>query len=176
MAKQMLTKAGHPKGFTIEAFVSERGYYMKPFELVQAQLKKIGVGLKITMVDHATYHSMIRKDANHLVFYNVWRQDPDVWLTRFFHSTSEVVSGKSPDTNFSHSTAVDKIIEEARFETNPEKQEALWKQAQIELMKNVEVSSFCLLKLTCARLSSVDWDILSKQVWHCILKSLRKQE
>lgn len=156
-AKQLLAKAGYPKGVNIEAYVSERGYYMKPMELIQAQLKKTGIDLKINMVDHATYHSMIRKDANHLVIYNAWRQNADVYLTRFFHSSSEVVSGKSPDTNFSHSTMVDKLIEDARFESNVAKQEALWKETQIILMKNVEVSSFCLLLLTCARSDTVDW-------------------
>lgn len=156
-AKALLAKAGYPKGFNLEAYSSERGYYIKPFQLIQAQMKKIGVNLKINLVDHAAYHSLIRKDANHLVFYNAWRANPDVYLTRFFHSSSEVMSGKSPDTNFSHSNMIDELIENARFEGNLVKQVNLWKTAQITLLRNAEMSAFCILKLTCARLGSVDW-------------------
>jgi len=157
MAKKLLENAGHPNGFTLEVYSSERGYYRNPFQYVQAQLRKIGVDLKINLVDHSSYHSMIRKDANHLVFYNAWRPNPDVYLTRFFHSASEVVSGKSPDTNFSHSDEIDDLIEKARFEGDPEKQEAIWKEAQLVLLKNVDCSVFCILRLTCARSDSLDW-------------------
>lgn len=156
-AKELLTKAGHPAGMTLEVYSSERRYYLNPFQYVQAQLRKIGVDLKINVVDHSSYHSMIRKDANHLVFYNAWRPNPDVYLTRFFHSASIVVTGASPDTNFSHTNEIDDIIEQARFEEDLDKQVDLWKKAQMSLLKNVDSSVFCILRLTCARSESVDW-------------------
>ncbi|UCE75373.1 MAG: hypothetical protein JSV56_06650, partial [Methanomassiliicoccales archaeon] len=156
-AKDLLAKAGYPNGFKLEVYSSQRAYYLKPFEIVQAQLRKIGIDLKIKVVDHAAYHSLIRKDANPLVFYNAWRGSADIYLTNFFHSTSRVVVGKSPNTNFAHSEMVDKLIEKARFESDPKKQEVLWKEAHIELAKNVCFSTFCLIQLTDARSVSLDW-------------------
>lgn len=156
-ARELLADAGYPEGLTLEVYSSERAYYLKPFELVQAQLRNVGIDLKITVVDHSTYHSMIRKDANHMVFYNVWRPSPDVYLTRFFHSFSEVVYGESPDTNFSRSELVDELIEEARYELDPSRQEELWKETQIALARNAAISAFGILQLTCARVASMDW-------------------
>lgn len=156
-AKALLKEAGYEEGLTLEAYTSQRAYYLKAFTLVQESLRQIGVDLQLTTVDHSTYHSLIRQDANHLVFYNVWRPTPDIFLTRFHHSSAEVVSGTSPDTNFSHSDMVDELIEEARYEINPARQEELWKEAQITLARNVMTSVFCLLRLTCARLDVVDW-------------------
>jgi peptide/nickel transport system substrate-binding protein len=156
-AKAILKEAGYENGLALEAYTSQRAYYLKPFTLVQESLRQIGVQLKITTVDHATYHNLIRQDANHLVFYNVWRPTPDIYLTRFYHSASEVVEGTSPDTNFSHSDMVDELIEKARYELNGEEQERLWKEAQIALARNVMTSAFCILRLTCARLDVLDW-------------------
>ena len=66
-AKQLLSEAGYPKGVDLNVYSSERGYYLQPYQIFQAQLRKIGINLKINKVDHATYHSMIRKDANQCV-------------------------------------------------------------------------------------------------------------
>ena len=100
---------------------------------------------------------MIRKDANHFVLYNCWRPNADVYLTRFYHSNSEVVTGEKPDTNFSHKLNIDDLIEKARFETDANKQEALWKEAQVSILKDVASSTFCINRLTCARTDAFDW-------------------
>jgi peptide/nickel transport system substrate-binding protein len=91
----------------------------------------------------------------------------DVFLTRFYHSASEVVKGKKPDTNFSHYGAVDangdgktdsidQLIEQARLELDASKQEALWKQAQIQLLKDVVVVPIIRLKYSFPQKSYVD--------------------
>jgi peptide/nickel transport system substrate-binding protein len=156
-AKQLLTEAGYPNGVELNVYSSEMGYYLQPYQIFQAQLRKAGINLKVNKVDHATYHSMIRKDANHIVLYNCWRPNADVYLTRFYHSASAVVTGKKPDTNFSHKEDIDQLIEQARFETDSKKQEALWKQAQLSILKDVASSTFCINRLTCARTDAFDW-------------------
>ena len=62
-------------------------------------------------------HEQIRKDVNPLVIYVAYRPNADVYLTNFFLSDSIVVTGKSPITNFSHYSAIDELIEQARAET-----------------------------------------------------------
>ncbi|MFX0198675.1 MAG: ABC transporter substrate-binding protein [Candidatus Hodarchaeota archaeon] len=157
-AKKLLASAGYPKGgINLEVYASERKYYVQPYQVVQAALKKIGINLKINVVDHASYHSLIRKDANSLVFYNVHRATADMLLSHFYHSSAEVVSGKSPITNFSHVNNVDELIEKARYETNAEKQIKLWKEIQLNLYRNAVTSAFCLIRMTTARSESIHY-------------------
>ena len=106
-AKALLKEAGKSDlGF--EVIISELATsYRKPLVALQAQLKKSGIDMKLKVVDHSSFHSLIRKDASPLVYYACWRPNSDVFLTRFYHSASEVVKGKKPDTGFSHYGAVD---------------------------------------------------------------------
>lgn len=157
-AKQLLADAGMPEGFTIEATISELATsYRKPMVAIQGQVKRAGINMKLKVVDHSSFHSLIREDASPLVYYACWRPNVDVFLTRFFHSASEVVSGEKPDTNFSHYGAVDAdgdgnvdsidaLIETARWELDADKQSALWKKAQVQLLENAAVVPMIRLK------------------------------
>lgn len=168
MAKKLLAEAGFPNGLKTEAIVSEmESSYKKPMIAIQAQLKKAGIDMALKVVDHASFHSLIRKDASPLVYYACWRPDVDVYLTRFYHSDSVVGSGQKPDTNFSHYGAVDaagtgkvdnidELIEKARWELNAVKQIALWKEAQIKILKDVAAVPIIRLKYAFPMKSYVD--------------------
>ena len=73
------------------------------------------------------------------MIYEAWRPNTDVFLSRFFHSDSIVLSGKNPDTNFSHYRGIDTLILLARKEMNPIKQEKLWEYAQVKLLEDMVV-------------------------------------
>ena len=49
------------------------------------------------------------------------------------------MSGKNPDTNFSHYRAIDALILMAREEMNPHKQEKLWEYAQVKMLEDMIV-------------------------------------
>ncbi len=167
-AKKLLAEAGFPNGLKTEAIVSEmESSYKKPMIAIQAQLKKAGIDMALKVVDHASFHSLIRKDASPLVYYACWRPDVDVFLTRFYHSDSVVGTGKKPDTNFSHYGAVDaagtgkvdnidELIEKARWELDAVKQIALWKEAQIKILKDVAAVPIIRLKYAFPMKSYVD--------------------
>jgi peptide/nickel transport system substrate-binding protein len=135
------------------------------------------------VVDHPSFHTLIRKDASPLVYYACWRPNVDVFLTRFFHSNSVVVTGKKPDTNFSHFgtvdangdgkiDSIDSLIESARWELNKDKQIALWKKAQIKLLKDVAAIPIIRLKYVFPMKSNVElghplifsWQTYSPQI------------
>jgi peptide/nickel transport system substrate-binding protein len=182
-AKALLKEAG-VSDLSFEVIISELATsYRKPLVALQAQVKKAGIDMKLKVVDHSSFHSLIRQDASPLVYYACWRPNSDVFLTRFYHSASEVVKGAKPDTNFSHYGAVDadgdgkvdtidEVIEAARFELNGEKQVALWKEAQLELLKNVAVVPMIRLKYAFPMKSYVDlghplefsWQTYSPQI------------
>jgi peptide/nickel transport system substrate-binding protein len=150
-ARALLAQAGYPDGFALSAYITERASYRKPFENIQAQLARVGIQLEIKVTDHASFHSLIRKDVNPLVHYEAWRPSADSFLTRFYHSESIVVTGKKPDTNFSHVTAADGLIEAARVALDPNVQVALWKDAQEVILREVAALPFYVLKFVFAR-------------------------
>lgn len=167
-AKELLAEAGYPDGIQFEAIVSEMdSSYRKPMVALQAQVKKAGIDMQVKVVDHASFHTMVRKDASPVVYYACWRPNSDVYLTRFFHSDSSVVNGKSPDTNFSHYgtvdankdgkvDSIDALIEKARWELDAAKQNELWKKAQIQVLEDAAVLPVIRLKYDFPMKSYVD--------------------
>ncbi len=133
-ARELLAEAGYADGFSLEVNSSELEAYRRVYESMQAQLAAVGIDLAVNIVDHASMHSLIRDDANPIVVYVAFRPNADVYLTRFYLSDSIVVTGASPDTNFSHYDAIDDLILEARFETDPERQIELWQEAQVQIL------------------------------------------
>jgi peptide/nickel transport system substrate-binding protein len=136
-AKELLEEAGYGDGFSLEMVSSERESYLKNYESMQAQLAELDIDIQINVVDHSSMHSMIREDVNPIVIYVAWRPNADVYLTRFYHSDSIVVTGAKPDTNFSHYEEIDDLIEGARGELDPEKQIEMWKDAQIRILTDM---------------------------------------
>jgi peptide/nickel transport system substrate-binding protein len=140
-AKQLLAEAGHPDGFMMSMNISNSNIYLPPVQVVQEQWKKIGVQLDLNVVDHPTYHKLIRKDVNPVVIYGAYRYPltGNIYLTQFYHSES-IVGKPTAVINFSHYgealPGVDKYIDDARFELDVDKQKALWKQAQQQIKKD----------------------------------------
>ncbi len=156
-AKKLLTEAGFPNGIKTEVIISEMASsYQKPMVAIQAQVKKAGIDMALKVVDHSSFHSLIREDASPIVYYAAWRPNVDVYLTRFYHSDSVVKTGKKPDTNFSHYGGIDDLIEKARWELDANKQMAFWKEAQIKLLQDVALVPIIRLKYAYPMKSNVD--------------------
>jgi len=156
-AKKLLAQAGYPDGFTLELTVSKKRIYRKFYEIMRTQLNKVGIKCRLKIVTHSAMHEAIRKDLNPIIVYISWRPNADVYLTSFFHSKAIVVSGSKPDTNFSHYTKIDNLIETARLEISPEKQIKLWKQAQVRILSDVAAYPLYLTKQCYARQSNLDF-------------------
>jgi peptide/nickel transport system substrate-binding protein len=156
-ARALLAEAGQKDGFTLRLVTSERGHYLTNYESLRDQLAAIGVVIELEVVDHREMHNRIRADENAIVIYVAWRPNADVFLTRFFHSDSTVVSGTSPDTNFSHYGAIDTLIETARSARNPADQVRIWKQAQVKLLSDAVAYPLHYVNLVYARRKNVDY-------------------
>jgi peptide/nickel transport system substrate-binding protein len=136
-AKALLKEAGYPDGLTVKTIHTTLTGMETFIEAIQAELKKIGVNLDIQLVEHATYHAQIRKDLSPLVHYQAARFPvADVYLTQFYDSASTVGAPKAV-TNFSHCNVADDEIRAARVETDPAKQNELWKTAQEKIIQAV---------------------------------------
>jgi len=136
-AKQLLTDAGYPNGVTITVIQTSLPTMLNTMQIVQAQLKKVGIDWQLEVVDHPTFHAQIRKDLSMAVIYSAARLPvADVYLTQFFHSRS-IVGTPTAVTNFSHCGIADQEIDGARQTTDLAKQKALWKEAQDKLTREV---------------------------------------
>jgi peptide/nickel transport system substrate-binding protein len=156
-ARALLAEAGHPDGFALKLVSSERGHYLTNYESLRDQLAEIGIKIELEVVAHREMHKRIRADENAIVIYVAWRPNADVFLTRFFHSESAVVTGASPDTNFSHYDGIDSLIEAARGAHNPTDQVRIWKQAQVKLLADAAAYPLHYVNLVYARRKIVDY-------------------
>jgi peptide/nickel transport system substrate-binding protein len=162
-AKKLLAEAGYPEGFDFEETITERASYRRSTENLQAQWKRIGVNVKLNVVDHPTYHSKIRQAVNPVTMYICMRPNADIFLSWFFHSDAIVVTGKKPVTNFSHYKGLDELIEKARTATGAE-QDKLWREAQFKLLDEGINYPMYVLKFVFARNDRVDWGFEQKAV------------
>ena len=136
-AKALLAEAGYPDGVTVKTIHTTLPGMLATIEAIQAQLKKSGINLEITPVEHATFHQQIRQDLSQLTHYSAARFPvADVYLTQFFDSNS-IVGTEGAITNFSHCNVADEEIRAARVEQDMAKQKALWKEAQRKIVEAV---------------------------------------
>ena len=136
-AKALLAEAGYKDGVTVKMVMTQEPNSLALMQVVQAQLRRVGINVDMNVVEHATYHQMIRQDLSPMSFYAAARFPvADVYLTQFFHSRS-IVKGPNAVTNFSHCNAADAEIDAARTEVDPAKQAADWKAAQQKIVAQV---------------------------------------
>lgn len=156
-ARELLAEAGYADGFSFDVVSSEMRAYRAPYESLQAQLAQVGITMNVQVVDHASMHSQIRLNTNPIVLYVAYRPNADAYLTRFFHSDSIVGVGASPDTNFTHYDQIDDLIEEARAETDADRQIELWRDAQIQIMEDMVSHTLLYQNQVYARSAAVDY-------------------
>lgn len=156
-AKELLAEAGYEDGFSLDLVTSEMPAYRQQYEVLQAELSEIGIDLNLEVVDHATMHSQIREGVNPITIYVAFRPNADVYLTQFFLSSSTVVTGENPITNFSAYAAIDDLILDSRAETDAEAQEALWKEANAQINTDVAAVALQYGNQVYARTAAVDY-------------------
>ncbi len=156
-AKELLSEAGYPDGFSLDLVSSEKRLYRSLYGVLRKELAQIGVICNIEVVSHSAMHKEIRKNPKPIVIYGAWRPNADAYLTRFFHSDSTIVTGARPDTNFSNVNSIDALIEGARLEIYPEKQINLWIQSQIKILNDMVAFPIMYTKQLYLRKSYVDY-------------------
>lgn len=136
-AKSLLKEAGHPNGVTVPIVQTQYPDMLNLMQVVQAQLQRAGIRLDFQLVEHSSFHQMIRQDRSPIVMYSAARFPvADVYLTQFFASQS-IVGTPTAVTNFSHFKGADAEIAAARTEPDDTKQVALWEEAQRKVIREV---------------------------------------
>lgn len=120
-AKALLAEAGYPNGFDVVFSMQGSDVYMKPAQVVQDQLRKIGINVTFDKMERAAYLEDVgdkRKFVASLRMINATVRDADSVLTRRFHSS--MLGGGNNYSGYSN-PEVDSLIEEARKASDREK-------------------------------------------------------
>src|SRR3546814_2767077 len=88
-AKRLLSEAGHPNGFEADLYVTSTYDFLRtPAEIIQAQLGRVGIRLRITAADWSVYlPTMFQKQYSLSILGTSGQSDPDDFLYGNFHTS-----------------------------------------------------------------------------------------
>lgn len=134
-AKELLAEAGYEDGFDTTIWTNDEDERMDTAVAVQSQLSEIDIDVEIEEMEWGAY---LEETANgeHDMFVLGWEAvtaDADYGMYPLFHSSQH---GDPGNRSFLDNEEVDEILEEARRETDEDKREELYSEAQ-ELLVDV---------------------------------------
>lgn len=132
-SKSLLKEAGLSEGFKTSIVTDDRKERINLAEVIQSQLKGIGVEVEIKVLEYGVYIDTLSKGESEM-YIGGWGNatgDADYNQFNVFHSSS---AGPVGNFSFYKNPEVDKLIEDARKESNEEKRMELYATLQeIEL-------------------------------------------
>ncbi|WP_372512728.1 glutathione ABC transporter substrate-binding protein [Bacillus salipaludis] len=138
-AKKLLKEAGYQKGLKLTLLTSDRKERINMAEVIQSQLKGIGVDVEIQVMEYGAYIDVIEKGTFDMAI-GGWGNatgDGDYNQYNLFHSSSQ---GPAGNTFYYSNPEADKLIVAARQEMDETKRKALYEKVmKIELADAVYV-------------------------------------
>lgn len=132
-AKELLKEAGFADGFKTTIVTDERKERVNLAEVLQSQLKGIGIDIEIVVLEYNVYIDATAKGADG-IYIGGWGNstgDADYNQFNLFHSSS---IGPTGNISFYNNPKVDELMEKARQESDPDARNALYAELQqIEL-------------------------------------------
>ncbi|WP_250229405.1 ABC transporter substrate-binding protein [Anaeropeptidivorans aminofermentans] len=136
-AKDLLAEAGYPNGFDAVFSMQGSDLYMKPAEVVQDQLRKIGINITFNKMERAAYLEDVGGNRNFVAslrMINATVRDADSVVTRRFHT--EMLGGGNNYSGYSNPT-VDELIEKARMTIDSEERIKIYREINDILKEDV---------------------------------------
>lgn len=127
-AKEYLAKSG-VKDTSFTLFVNDNTTRLQLAQIIQANLKDIGIDMKIETLEWGAYLQRTAQ-GEHQAFLGGWvsgTSDADIVLFPLLHSSSH---GGAGNRAFYTNKELDKIIDEARLVSSPEERKVLFFKAQ----------------------------------------------
>ncbi len=133
-AKELLTEAGYPNGFSFELLTSSRYGFDRIAQIVKDQLAKVNINANITLVEWGIFIKDWReKNFDAFISLNGGSTDPDIQFYRTFYS-----NGVTNVFNFSN-TRVDQLLIAGRSATNTLERKSIYDQLQEVLVSESPV-------------------------------------
>lgn len=131
-AKELLAEAGYPNGFSTTLWVNDNQSRIEMCQAMQAMLLEVGVQCNLEVLEFGSFISRTTA-GDHDLAYLGWTTssgDADYSYYSLEHSTQQGAAG---NRSFLADPDVDKLIEEARSNTNEEERKELYKELAIKL-------------------------------------------
>ncbi|HUF91389.1 MAG TPA: ABC transporter substrate-binding protein [Candidatus Limnocylindria bacterium] len=127
LVKRLLREAGHPNGFEFTFKTSPHSPdYVPAAQVIQRQLARAGITMKIEQVEWAALLKSFREKApfQATAFARIWYADPEGYVYDTTHSKGAINAGHYVNAE------VDRLLEEQRAAVDPAKRVALWQDLQ----------------------------------------------
>ena len=115
-AKQLVIDAGYPNGLDVTMRVIAAANYTKPAEVLQAQLKKIGINVKVEPMERGTWFDVVNAGGDfEITFYAhaISVNDADFCAYPWLHSSE--ADGKGANYMSIKNAELDDYLEKARM-------------------------------------------------------------
>ncbi len=139
-AKQLLTEAGYPNGFTTTLYSHNVDPWPKVIQSIQNDLAQIGIKAQVKLVDRATYWTLISlPNKTPIGLQDSWQDFPDPadFIVPGFSKSNAVPNGLNP--SYWWSPQVERQLAVSFSMTDPAKRLALFDQMQREIMADAPV-------------------------------------
>jgi ABC-type dipeptide transport system, periplasmic component len=133
-AKKLLAEAGYPEGFKATLYVPDRKIRITLAEVIQAQLRPLGIDIQIITLEQGTYFNETEA-GKHDICIDGWSNqtgDADFSLTPTL-TPGGIASGQNIARY--DNPQVTALLDQARVEIDPEKRKVLYYEAQ-EIIRN----------------------------------------
>jgi peptide/nickel transport system substrate-binding protein len=127
LVKRLLREAGHPSGFEFAFKTSPHSPdYVPAAQVIQRQLAKAGIAMKIEQVEWGALLKNFREKAafQAIAFARIWYADPEGYVYDTTHSKGAINAGHYANAE------VDRLLEEQRATVDLAKRVALWQELQ----------------------------------------------
>lgn len=160
-ARALLAEAGLADGFTTESVVSNSVLYLPYMNILREQWRKAGITVNFRVVDHPTFHRLIRQDASPLVIYAARRYPSTalIYLEQFYAGDASI-GRPTAITNFARygdlSEGIDDFLAKARAAGSAEERNRHLAEAQRKISRDVPCIPLFSKKTPIARSKRLD--------------------
>ena len=128
-AKELLKEAGYPNGFDTTIWTNDNKIRIKLAEVVQSQLKAIGINARIKVLEWGAYLDATGKGEHDLFILGWSNMTGDADYNQYFLFASKAI-GYTGNRSFYSNPEVDKLIDAGRMESDPAKRKEIYYKAQ----------------------------------------------
>jgi peptide/nickel transport system substrate-binding protein len=145
------------QALVLETYIQSWGYSPEVAQLVQGQLRQVGVGMDIQMVAYPAALEAARQGKHHLIISAFSGSDPDI-LRTYFHS-----SNAEEGFNWAkvRDAELDRLLEEGSRVRDPEQRRKIYAQVQERIMNLaliIPLRDYVNLNVARARVKGLRYD------------------
>lgn len=172
-AKELLAEAGYPNGLTVRYRVNQSAMYVKPSEVIQEQLRAVGINCEIEKMERAAYLAEVGNDCDYdISLYVITALIPDADYQCYTRLHSSMI-GNGNNFTLTEIPELDKVLDEARTETDQDKRYELYREVCEIVKEEVPLIPVCTGKyalvanknLKGVRPSTVDFQYVHDYSW-----------